>query len=264
VPTFCNRSKNYIQKNSARRAANNCIGKWCKVESPIFEGRFDAIFCVTAEMISLHKVTDGWKYFINYTVHDVKVSVLINGEKKDLPYLEVSHFKHACEASEILSAQNEMSIKNDKLSLRGQEWQNYDREAHRFASCFIDLDTCGVPVMLKLNFAELLNNDKQLKDCIITLPYLCNRLYDTDIFGNDLTWAQFSAIVLDHIENYTVPQYGDLPDDNASTWTIADCLKQIQKYANRMGKNQRGENDGRLDLLKICHYCCIIWGKLEK
>lgn len=76
-------------------------------------------------------------------------------------------------------------------------------------------------------------------------------------------WVEFAGEVLDHIEDYTLPQYGDLPNDNCAEWTAEDCIRQIQKYANRFGKNQRPGND-KLDLLKIAHYACIAHAKIEE
>lgn len=75
-------------------------------------------------------------------------------------------------------------------------------------------------------------------------------------------WEIFSKTVWNHIEDYTVPQYGDWPDDAAENYTPRDCIKQIEKYASRFGKNQRGEEEQKRDILKIAHYACIIWGKL--
>ena len=70
-------------------------------------------------------------------------------------------------------------------------------------------------------------------------------------------WADFSFKVLDHIENYTVPQYGDKGSDQCTEFTRQDFETQIKKYANRMGKNSRPGQD-KLDLLKICHYCQML------
>lgn len=69
--------------------------------------------------------------------------------------------------------------------------------------------------------------------------------------GDD--WLEFSAAVLQHIEHYTVPQYGDKGNDLASEYTVVQCVQQIKKYAARAGSNQRGGQD-LLDLLKIAHY----------
>ena len=75
-------------------------------------------------------------------------------------------------------------------------------------------------------------------------------------------WQGFSEKVLNHIENYTIKQYGDLPDDQAVQWNAEDCIKQIQKYCNRHGKNRRTGQDS-LDMLKIAHYAAIALNKIE-
>lgn len=79
--------------------------------------------------------------------------------------------------------------------------------------------------------------------------------------GDD--WANFSAAVITHIEDYTVPQYGDKGVDQCTEFTITDFQTQIKKYANRMGKNSRPGQD-KLDLLKICHYCQMLHDLIEE
>ena len=37
-------------------------------------------------------------------------------------------------------------------------------------------------------------------------------------------WNEFAAKVADHIENYTVPQYGDAPNDNVESWSFGARL----------------------------------------
>ena len=76
-------------------------------------------------------------------------------------------------------------------------------------------------------------------------------------------WELFSVEVSDHVENYTVPQYGDKGEDNCTEFTEADFITQIKKYANRMGRNIR-EGQEQLDLLKIAHYCAMLWTKREE
>jgi hypothetical protein len=66
-------------------------------------------------------------------------------------------------------------------------------------------------------------------------------------------WSVFSHKVNEHIENYTVPQYGDKGEDLASQKQAAYFLEQIEKYIRRFGKNKRDGQD-RLDFLKIAHY----------
>lgn len=76
-------------------------------------------------------------------------------------------------------------------------------------------------------------------------------------------WDEFAAKVADHIENYTVPQYGDAPNDNVESWSAQDCIAQVQKYAARFGANQRAGQE-ELDLMKIAHYAQLAAGKMKQ
>jgi len=69
-------------------------------------------------------------------------------------------------------------------------------------------------------------------------------------------WLEFAYKVADHIENYTIPQYGDKGKDQATGWSIDHCIEQTKKYANRFGKNQRPGQE-MLDFMKGCHYLQI-------
>ena len=81
------------------------------------------------------------------------------------------------------------------------------------------------------------------------------------ISSRAVQFSRFSGRVVEHIENYTVPQYGDAPDDNVESWTAEDCVRQIEKYAKRFGKNSRPGQDA-LDLIKVAHYACLAHDKL--
>jgi hypothetical protein len=74
-------------------------------------------------------------------------------------------------------------------------------------------------------------------------------------------WAEFAAVVLQHIEKYTVPQYGDAPDDQASQFTEHDIAVNLKRYINRMEGNARGPAEAQRDLLKIAHYCAMLYFK---
>ncbi len=76
-------------------------------------------------------------------------------------------------------------------------------------------------------------------------------------------WADFSFLVLEHIEKYTVPQYGDKGEDQCSEFASSDFITQMKKYLNRYGKNSR-EGQDKLDLLKIAHYACMLHAKLSE
>lgn len=66
-------------------------------------------------------------------------------------------------------------------------------------------------------------------------------------------WQEFSEEVNRHIEEYTVPQYGDKGEDLCTDYTTEHCIKQIEKYVKRFGRNSR-PGQTKLDMLKIAHY----------
>jgi hypothetical protein len=76
-------------------------------------------------------------------------------------------------------------------------------------------------------------------------------------------WNNFSRIVARHIEGYTVPQYGDAPDDQASKFSEQDIIANIRRYVNRMESNARGPEEAQRDLLKIAHYCAMLYFKRQ-
>jgi hypothetical protein len=73
-------------------------------------------------------------------------------------------------------------------------------------------------------------------------------------------WQPYAAAVAEHIREYTIGQYSDWPMDKCTAYTVEDCLKQIDKYHLRQGKNVRPGEDAR-DLLKIGHYCAMTYTK---
>lgn len=73
-------------------------------------------------------------------------------------------------------------------------------------------------------------------------------------------WKGFAAIVEQHIKDYTIPQYGDAPNDHASIWSREDMQKQMEKYVKRQGRNVRPDQDN-LDLIKIAHYAAMMYFK---
>lgn len=77
-----------------------------------------------------------------------------------------------------------------------------------------------------------------------------------------LDWLKFSDSVFNHIENYVIPQYGDKGEDQVSALDASDCIKAIQKYCFRFGKNSR-PGQQKLDLMKIAHYAQLCVERLE-
>jgi hypothetical protein len=74
-----------------------------------------------------------------------------------------------------------------------------------------------------------------------------------------MEWHEFSELVADHIDTYTIPQYGDAPDDQASAFSAHDMAVNIRRYVNRLESSQRGPDERQRDLLKIAHYCAMLY-----
>jgi len=78
-----------------------------------------------------------------------------------------------------------------------------------------------------------------------------------------LEFELFAEIVLEHIENYTVAQYGDAPNDPVETWTPAQCMDSVKRYADRIETGRRGSLETIRDMVKIAHFACLSFGKLN-
>ena len=74
-------------------------------------------------------------------------------------------------------------------------------------------------------------------------------------------WNEFSPLVADHVENYTVPQYGDYPYDQMTAFTIEEIVMNMKRYLNRALSNQRGIEESLRDCLKLAHYASELWAK---
>jgi len=122
--------------------------------------------------------------------------------------------------------------------------------------------------MLKILKAECLNLERVLMDNMATekkmsdLEKLEQKVKEgLSVRGKE--WVSFAVEVLLHIENYTVPQYGDKGEDNLTNWLPGDCMKQTGKYAARHGRNSREQQD-LLDILKSAHYSQVAFTKLTE
>ena len=87
---------------------------------------------------------------------------------------------------------------------------------------------------------------------------------DKDKFSRVKQWENFSDKVIKHIEEYTLPQYGDSDVDQIDGFSVEDCWKNVQRYFNRRNSNARGTIEQKRDLLKIAHYMCFILSKYEE
>jgi hypothetical protein len=77
-------------------------------------------------------------------------------------------------------------------------------------------------------------------------------------------WNAFAYQVGNHIDEYTVPQYGDMPEDQLTEYSVTDCITQIKKYCNRIATNARGREETKRDMLKVAHYACVAYSKLQE
>ena len=78
---------------------------------------------------------------------------------------------------------------------------------------------------------------------------------------------RFNDVVQDcieHIETYTVRQYGDYPNDQLTNMTLSDVKHDMQRYINRMESNARGPAEAKRDMLKLMHYAAEAYLMLEE
>ena len=78
-----------------------------------------------------------------------------------------------------------------------------------------------------------------------------------NMFKREKEWLDFADEVRDHVVSYTIKQYGDMPEDQASSFTLEDFKRELQKYCNRMGSGVRGAEEQERDFKKIAHYACM-------
>jgi len=77
-------------------------------------------------------------------------------------------------------------------------------------------------------------------------------------------WMGFSSKVVEHINKYCLAQYGDYPDEMIESFTPKDVKREIERYAKRIGTTVRGEEEAKRDALKIAHYACFLFTKLNQ
>lgn len=88
-------------------------------------------------------------------------------------------------------------------------------------------------------------------------------VYDLGMQDIDMYFIeQFHGAMISHIEFYTVGQYKDYPEDEATHYSVADCIFNIRRYSRRYGTSAR-TGEERLDMLKIAHYAAIAAMKIH-
>lgn len=113
-----------------------------------------------------------------------------------------------------------------------------------------------------LKYGVLKMSETDNDDCLkcVKCAEVCPE--EPHVSSRGLEWLAFADSVMDHVENYTVPQYGDKGEDNVSEWSAEECFKQVEKYIKRRNSNQR-PGQKRLDILKMAHYLCLADSKLD-
>lgn len=77
-------------------------------------------------------------------------------------------------------------------------------------------------------------------------------------------WWNFSDDVEEHIQEYTIPQYGDYPQDQLTTTTNECIVHDMKRYLNRFGKGQRGIKEAMRDMLKVAQYAGVLYNRLQQ
>jgi len=77
-------------------------------------------------------------------------------------------------------------------------------------------------------------------------------------------WSSFAREVFQHIEDYTVPQYGDMPADQAENYSIEEIQMHLRRYVSRINSNSRGTGEAIRDCYKIAHYACLLLARILK
>ena len=115
--------------------------------------------------------------------------------------------------------------------------------------------------------AHALVSERHAKSDLITMVYALLMQWDAEKSpvaksNRGQHWLDVCLDVLDHIENYTVPQYGDYPNDQLTEWTDDEILSSMKRYLGRAGKGQRGSSEEVRDMLKLIHYASVRYARL--
>lgn len=108
-------------------------------------------------------------------------------------------------------------------------------------------------------------NEEDSKKPVLTGHTYSNTTFEIQgkaLSASGKAWMNFSSEVLHHLENYSVPQYGDLGSDEITKYDIPTCVIQMQRYLARVGQNARPEEEDR-GFLKVAVYAMRAWDKLK-
>ena len=92
----------------------------------------------------------------------------------------------------------------------------------------------------------------------LILPENCAHIFYPES-NKSCDFMDFVEQMVIHIDEYTVPQYGDGPNDESEHYTLEFICNQIRKYLARFTSGVRGEQEQLRDYLKIAHYAQMAW-----
>lgn len=79
----------------------------------------------------------------------------------------------------------------------------------------------------------------------------------------ELNWIEFDTLVLGHIRNYAIPQYGPDVRQSVDLTDAEKCLGYAAKYLARTRTGRRGRLESLRDLLKIAHCAQLAFDYME-
>ncbi|MDY0314753.1 MAG: hypothetical protein RBR32_06720 [Bacteroidales bacterium] len=77
-----------------------------------------------------------------------------------------------------------------------------------------------------------------------------------------LGWRFFSDKVEQHYWDYVRPQYEDNPEDDFHEWSVDETFSHLKGYIQRFKTNARGEDERKLDIIKVGMFASMLYWKL--
>lgn len=78
---------------------------------------------------------------------------------------------------------------------------------------------------------------------------------------NDVV-QKLNTEIVEHIDNYVAPRYGEYEWSELDKYTVEDCVKHAQRYLTRFGKSSRPGEEKR-DIVKAIHYLAAALHKMD-
>lgn len=113
---------------------------------------------------------------------------------------------------------------------------------------------CGSDDVMEVTYRNEKRQEYECQECKHAWPTKSNKAMEFEAFSKE---------VINHIETYAVPQYGDYPSDLIKETTIDDIVHDMMRYLSRMKTNARGQKEIERDCLKLAHYSCILSSKVK-